>query len=105
MLNLQFFHTRTYPYYPKQVPYSRAQRFPTWAYASQHNIQTAATPREVLGVSQDADIKEIKTAFRKLALKYAFQPLFANPHFLDSIRIAKQDLSLNSSKFYELMKS
>eukprot|EP00210_Caulerpa_lentillifera_P008216 g7844.t1 len=69
MLNLRCLQIRVCPYTLKQSNCSRGPKLSILAYANSHNIQPAATPREVLGVSQDADIKEIKTAFRKLALQ------------------------------------
>lgn len=56
-------------HFPSLRPCPRGQSTPVFAYAKSHLIQREDTPREVLGVSQDADMKEIKTAFRKLAMK------------------------------------
>eukprot|EP00210_Caulerpa_lentillifera_P005820 g5566.t1 len=39
------------------------------AYSNPHVVELGNTPREILGVSPEADLNEIKTAFRKLALK------------------------------------
>lgn len=49
---------------------TRQLRTVTRAYAQPNPIKAVESPRDVLGVSQEASQTEIKTAFRKLALKY-----------------------------------